>query len=380
MEQSSMPDSQNPLRVGIVMAGGAGERFWPLSRQDRPKQLLRLTDPDRSMLEQAVENVRPLIAPENVFLVTSRALVEPIRRASTGIPPENILGEPCRRNTSGCLAFAAAHILTRYDASAEAVVMAVVTSDHRIKEVDLFRHTVSTILDAVENEGVLGVIGIKPDRPETGYGYIEIAAAAEPLPHCAPESPVYPVARFREKPNRQIAEGFLAAGRCFWNSGMFFWRLSSFIREAEKASPALARSIDEMTHALRRSQPERMTAVFESLDNLPIDIALLERSERVVVAPGDFTWEDVGSWEALHRTYPRDANGNVAVGDPILIDARDCVVYNENGLEKSAVAAVGVRGLAIIVTRDGVLVAPRGEAEDIKRVVAELRRRGATQL
>ncbi len=375
-----MAEDKKQIRVGIIMAGGSGQRFWPLSRCCKPKQLLPLTDPKLSMLEVAAQLVEPLIPPEQLFVVTSKDLVEPIRNAETGIPPENILGEPDRRNTAGCLSFVAVHLLQRFDAAPEDITMAVVTADHRIGKPEAYRSCLRAAIETAEREPSLGVIGMQPDRPETGYGYVEVPEGAEPASGSSAEHPVYPVSRFREKPNRDMAERLLATGRCYWNSGMFFWRLSTFLSELAEASPALFQAVQEMSEAAKAGDTERLESVFLGLGGQPIDIALLERSSNVVMTPGAFSWEDVGSWDALHRMLTADEDGNVSVGEPVLVDARDCLVYNQTGSDKTAVAVVGVEGLAVVVTDDGILVTPRERSQDVKRAVAELRKRGAKQL
>ncbi|MCX7016135.1 MAG: sugar phosphate nucleotidyltransferase [Candidatus Sumerlaeota bacterium] len=375
-----MASTSKFTRVAIIMAGGAGERFWPLSRRERPKQLLALTHPTRSMLEEAARLVEPVIPPDRVYVVTSRELVDLIRKGQSVIPPENVLCEPARRNTSGCLVFAAAHFMARMDVAPESIVMAVVTADHRIGDAKAYRATIRTALAMAEQHATLGVVGIAPTRPETGYGYIEIPVGAKPLAGSADGLPTYPVIRFREKPSREQAERLIETGRCFWNSGMFFWRLSTFLSEAERASPDLAWPTRELADAMRRGDERHVQTIFESMEDQPIDIALLERAQRVVMTRSSFPWDDVGSWDALHRAHPCDEKGNVAIGGPVLLDAEDCLVYNEAGAEQMAVAVIGVEGLVVVATRDGVLVVPRERAQDVKRAVGMLHERGAKQL
>lgn len=372
-----------PLRIAIIMAGGAGERFWPLSRRTRPKQLLRLTRVDQSMLEEAVERIAPIVAREHIYVVTARHLVEPIREAATGLPPENIIGEPCKRNTAGCLVYAAAVVQRRHGDEGRPITMAVLTADHRIGEADLFRTTVETALAAAEQHGALVTLGIEPTRAETGYGYIEVAEGANPcaLEGAQPGAPeVYAVQHFREKPDAPTAESYAASGRHFWNSGMFFWTMEAFLRELEQATPAHAEAVRTIAEALAAGDDDAADRLFAALNDISIDYALLERARRVLVVRARFPWDDVGALDALARCLPADEAGNVAVGDPLLIDTRNCMVYNEPGAEAIAVAAVGVEGLTIVVTRDGVLVMPRDRAQDVRSVVSELRRRGAPQL
>lgn len=368
-------------RIAVIMAGGSGERFWPLSRRERPKQLLRLTDPERSMLEEAVERIAPLIAPERVIIATAKHLVEPIRAALAGqLPAENVIGEPCKRNTAGCLAFAAAHALQRFGGDPSKISMAVLTADHSIGQPARFRETVARALDCAEAHGALATIGVTPTRPETGYGYIEVPEGAEPLSGSDSGLPVLPVACFREKPDRPTAEQFVASGRFFWNSGMFFWGLETFLDQLGKSTPAHAEATRAMQSALEATDEAKVCEVFESLEDISIDYALLERADQVIVARADFPWDDVGALDALARNFPADAAGNVSFGDPLMIDTKDCIVYNEPGTEAMAVATVGVEGLAVVVTRDGVLVLPKDRAQDVKQIVTTLKAQGSEKI
>ncbi len=370
------------LRVCVIMAGGAGERFWPVSRRLRPKQLLNLTSPDHTLLEESIDRILPLIPPERIWIATARSLVEPIRQARTGVPDRNVIGEPCKRNTAGCLAYAAACLLARYpDRVPEGLSMAVLTADHRIDPAQQFRRTVEAALEAAERDGALVTIGVVPTRAETGFGYIEVPQDAAPLAGPARGlPPVYPVARFREKPDPATAEEYVRAGRFLWNSGMFFWRLDRFMAELGAASPAHAEAIPVMVGALKADDEPAAEQVFERLPDISVDFALMEKAERVATARAEFHWDDVGAWDALNRGWPRDAAGNVTRGDPVLVDAHNCIVYNDPGAARTAVAAIGVEDLIIVVTNDGVLVTPKGRAQDVKQAVAELKARGAEQV
>lgn len=366
------------IRVGIIMAGGSGERFWPLSRRLRPKQLLCLTTPGQTLLEEAVSRIAPLVAPENVYVVTGRHLVEPIGDANTGVPRENIIAEPCKRNTSGALAYAAAFVMARYETSPENITMAITTADHEIGHAERFQKTVAATLEVVERDTVLATLGVVPTRPETGYGYIQIAQDAPSLSDGY--AAIYPVTAFHEKPNREMAEDFVASGRYFWNSGMFFWRVSAFLDELDTVQPALADATRGMAHAMNAGDDLGVHQIFEELEDISIDYALMERASRVVMARAEFPWDDIGAWPALDRTMTRDAQGNVGVGEPVLIDCEDCIVYNEPGGQNVAVGVVGCEDLIVVVTSDGILVAPKERAQDVRRIVAELKARGSEQV
>lgn len=361
------------------MAGGSGERFWPLSRKLRPKQLLNLTSPDHSLLAEAVSRLLPVIPAARVLIVTGAHLVQPIRAARVGVPDENVVAEPCKRNTAGCLAFAAALVCQRFGAAAE-VTMAVVTADHQIEDAARFQATVATALAAAEQHDALVTIGVRPTRPETGYGYIEFADSATSVAGGTPDIPVFPVVCFREKPDLATAQQFLSTGRFLWNSGMFFWRVSTFLAETAAANPQTARTIEALVQALRAGDPAQLAAMFATLPDISIDYALLEKARRVLAVRADFPWDDIGAWDALARTFPADAAGNVTAGNPVLVDTRNCIVYNEPGTAAMAVGVIGMENVAVIVAGDAILVVPKDRAQDVRAIVAELKKRGAAQL
>ncbi len=367
-------------RIAVIMAGGAGERFWPLSRKSRPKQLLKLTNPDESLLSEAVARLTSQIDPENVYVATGRNLQKSIQDAGLPIPDENILAEPCKRNTSGCLYFIAANVLARYGAEAGDVTMAVVTADHEIRDVPGFQRTIETALSAAENSDALVTIGILPSRPETGYGYIEMVVEGGPVAGSTEENAVFPVVRFVEKPDSESVRRFLATGHYLWNSGMFFWRVGTFMNELEKAQPEAEKIVRQMAEALKNGDQETVDELFASLPNISIDYALMERASQVLVAPGDFAWDDVGAWDALDRNFPQDEGGNVAIGDPVLVDVENSIVYNDPGEEKFAVSVIGVRDLVVVVSEDGILVVPKARAQDVKAAVRELKNRGSSKV
>ena len=297
-------------RFGIIMAGGAGERFWPLSRKDRPKQLLALAHPTESMLAQAVRRMSAVAPPERTFVITGGHLVEAIRAADTGLAPENIVAEPCKRNTSGALAWITAHIMAQYpDLPPNQLSLAVTTADHRIGDDALFQRTLTTALDAAEGHDALVVCGIVPGHPETGFGYIQASNPDNPLTEG--DIPVYTVKAFHEKPNRQKAEDFLAAGTYYWNSGMFFWTASAFLRELEDARPELGAAIVAMGKALAAGDTARAAQLFSGLDDISIDYALMEHARRVLMVKGAFPWGDLGLWTSLEDVHDKDARGKL---------------------------------------------------------------------
>lgn len=381
MEQRSETETAAaPSRAGVIMAGGAGERFWPLSRRLRPKQLLALTHPKKSMLAQAVSRLAPVVDPKHIYVVTGEQLIDPIRRACVGVPDANVIAEPCKRNTSGALAYVVARILADYGEAARTIDMAVTTADHLITNSDRFAEVAEAALEAAVAHDALATIGIVPTRPETGYGYIQTAGRPLPLPSGRANVPVYEVRAFHEKPNREQAEDFIASGLYFWNSGMFFWQIGTFLNELEAAQPILAQATLDMAEAVSAGEAARMRAIFEGLEDISIDYALMEHAKHVVMAQANFYWDDVGSWPALERALPHDAAGNVTVGDPLLLNCEECIIYNEAGQETIAVSVIGMDEVVVVVTRDAVLVAPKDCAQDVRHAVEELKRRNARQV
>ena len=382
-----MHDASKPLRVAIVMAGGSGERFWPLSRSTRPKQLLRLTGTSKTMLEEAVLRLAPLIAPQHIYVATGEHLVEPIRAANVGVPPENVIAEPCKRNTAGCLAYATAHLLTKYrpqlppDApeTQKDLSMAIVTADHLIKGDEAFALAVSAAMDAAEAENALVTIGIPPARPETGYGYIQAPEQKKPLEPYGPPD-IFPVTAFHEKPDTQTAEKFLASGRFYWNSGMFFWNGADFMREIEGAEPEYAAAIVKMALAMREGEQTRVREIFQALPPAPIDTVLMEKARKVLVVAAPFTWDDIGAWPALARTHRPDDARNLVIGESVAIDCADCIIYNESEPGSREVAVIGLNDVVVVACDDAVLVASKDRAQDVRDVVAELKKRGSTHV
>jgi len=362
-------------RIGVIMAGGVGERFWPVSRPDRPKQLLPLGPSSRTLLEDTVYRLGGLIERDRKTVVTSRALRDPV--AASGIPlePEQIIAEPMKRNTMGAVAWITAHVLGRMGLSADEATLAIIPADQYVGDVETFRADLGTALAAAEQLDALVTIGITPTRPETGYGYIEVADGQVDAPNVpGAEHKLRSVERFREKPNYETAQEFFASGRYLWNGGMFLWRVSTFMRELEHADPEIAELIGRMASALADGDDAEAERLFGDLPNLSVDYALMEHARRVLVVRAGFPWDDVGAWDAWRRVTECDSIGNATHGRPLLIDCKDCSVYNEPGQDDMFVAVIGMERVIVAVTHDGLLVAPLDRAQEVREVVRELAR------
>jgi mannose-1-phosphate guanylyltransferase len=258
------------------------------------------------------------------------------------------------------------------------LAVAVLTADHMIGAPDRFRATMQAALDLACAEDVLVTIGVPPARPETGYGYIEVA---EPIRPTDGVPPGRPVVCFREKPDLETARSYVASGRHLWNSGMFFWRVSTFLAGLEAHMPQLAAGYRDMLRAFEaKPGAPALAEVFGSLTDVSIDYGLMEKAKNVRVIPATFPWDDVGAWDALARSRARDAHGNVAPEEAILLDARDCIVHREGDGKERAIAVIGLSDVIVATTDDAVLVCHRDRAQDVRAVVAELKRRGRGHL
>lgn len=329
---------------GIVMAGGSGERFWPLSRPDLPKQLLKLSGSGKSLLEESLSRLAPVVGADHLYVSTSTRLVDPI--ADSGlIEPIRIIAEPCKRNTAGALVWTMAYLAAR---ESEPFLAAITTSDHAIGPNEAFQATVRTALELAEAQQALVTIGIVPTRAETGYGYIEISEGTQ-------------VRGFREKPDASTATAFLHAGNFLWNSGMFFWRSDAFAAELTHASPVHADVYQRLVEAFRAGDDS--VAIFEELPNVSIDYALMERAQHVQCVRSNFAWDDVGTWDALLRTVDADTEGNSVVGPVAAVDTSGSVLYNASNRK---VFVLGGRNIVVVVTDDEVLVADLERTQDVR--------------
>lgn len=359
-------------RRAVVMAGGSGERFWPLSRRLRPKQLLKLASPDRTLIRQTVDRVLPLVGSDGVVIATAPHLVDPVREELPHLPPHQVLAEPHKRNTAGCLVWVAAQMLADDPEARQHASMAVIAADHRITPDEAFQEVVDAALTVAEERGGIVTIGIRPSRAETGYGYIEVVPGGAFLGRSGVT--LHRVQRFREKPNLADAKHFVEQGGFLWNSGMFFWTLDTFLNELERAAPELYAAVPVIADHLRAGQSDAAADHFARLPSISIDYALMEKATDVYVAEATFDWDDVGSWDALDRSLHADEEGNVVQGESVAVDVQDCIIVNES--DRSVACLLGVRHLVVVVTDDAVLVCDKSESQQVRQIVEVLRERG----
>jgi mannose-1-phosphate guanylyltransferase len=348
------------------MAGGVGARFWPWSRAARPKQLLPLTGP-RSMLVETVERLRSVIPDEQVLVVTSQALAEAVAAELPRLPRANVLAEPVGRNTAPCIGWATREVLARDPDG----VCAVVAADHRISPVSAFRRDLRAALGVADRDRALVTFGIVPTHAATGYGYIEAGAAL------GAAAAARRVARFVEKPPLADARRYLRSGRYFWNSGMFAWRADVIDAEIRRCLPDLAGGLDELDRSRRRGAVAGRTLarIYPRLAGVSIDYGVLEHTDRAVVVPSGFQWNDIGSWEAIGELWARDRHGNASRGPLVAVDARDNIVASER-----MVAVLGMKDVVVVDSGDAVLVCPRQRCQDVRQVVDALAKAGRGDL
>jgi mannose-1-phosphate guanylyltransferase len=346
----------------IIMAGGSGTRFWPKSRRGRPKQLLRLAG-DATMLQQTVARIEPLVARDRILIITGADQAAETRAQLSNLPGENVIAEPAPRDTAPCVGLAAGLVAHR-DPSGTMIVM---PADHVIEPTEAFHRTVKAAVAVVADDPTaLVTFGIKPTRPETGYGYIECAALLETRNGI----PVYRVVQFREKPDKATAEAFLAAGRFAWNSGIFVWRAQTILDKIKTHRPQLSASLEPILRALGTpEQAATMARYFPGLERISIDKAVMERAADVLMVEVSYNWNDVGDWRALASLLEKDPAGNAIQGHVLARDTRNSIIVSDDG---GLVAALGVDDLVIVHSGKATLVAKRDQLDKLKAFVEGL--------
>jgi mannose-1-phosphate guanylyltransferase len=347
----------------LILAGGSGTRFWPASRQSRPKQLLPLLG-DRTLLRLTLDRLLPVVPATDVWVCTARELGEQVRRELPEVPIEQILLEPVGRNTAPAIAWS----LASMPAARRDDVVVSLHSDHWIEDEDSFRATLRAAVAAAAARDTVIALGVRPRWAETGYGYLEIDGQ---VAAGSTAGGLHRVLRFLEKPDASTAASFVADGRHLWNAGIFVFPGTTLLGHLRRFEPAIA---DGVTAAA--ADPERLDVIYPSLEAVPIDTAVMERLERLDTAVLDCGWSDLGSWEALAEILAAGQEGNQSRGRTVALDARDNLLWAEDGL----VAVLGVEGLAVVQSGNAVLVVPKERSQEVRRIVEELRRRGLADL
>jgi mannose-1-phosphate guanylyltransferase len=350
----------------MIMAGGGGTRFWPRSRQRHPKQFLTLSG-DRSLLQQAMDRLEALVPAERAWVITGEAYREETSRQLPDLPADHVVGEPCGRDTAPCVGLGAA-LVVRRDADA---VMIVTPADHVIEPVQEFRRAAAAAAAlAAEHPSALVTFGIPPTYPSVGYGYIQRGADLPPRQGVG----VYRVKKFEEKPTADRAEEFLMSGEYFWNSGIFVWRASAVLEELRRQQPALHDAVARIADAWQTPrQGEVLRREFEGLKRISIDYAVMEHAREVLVVKAPYRWDDVGSWLAVERMNPQDADGNTVLATHCGLKTSRCVIVGESG---RLITTIGVQDLLIVQDGDATLIADRRDEGAVKQLVELLKKKG----
>ncbi|MDI6776073.1 MAG: sugar phosphate nucleotidyltransferase [Syntrophales bacterium] len=358
-EKSNQQEERLPLMYAVIMAGGKGTRFWPRSRESKPKHLLDIIS-EKTIIQETVDRIRPLVPVENILIVTGRSHADELMRQLPEIPRENIIVEPVGRNTAPCIGLAALHIKKK----AGEDVMVVLPSDHLIADEERFLHTLVVAAKMAQQGDYLLTIGIKPTGPETGYGYIEQGD----LKATIGGEDIYEVRSVREKPSFELAKTFLEDGGFFWNSGMFIWKVSTILEAIKQWLPDLYRGLLHIESAVGTDREGDITEqVYREIVPISIDYGVMEKANDVLLLKGEFRWNDLGSWDALWEIADKDERGNVIWRREnfIGVDTRNSLIYSPQKL----VVLVGVEDLLVIETEDSLLICKRGSSQNVKTVV-----------
>ena len=345
--------------TALIMAGGRGERFWPRSRKNLPKQFLSLTGDGRTMIQLTVERILPLVDIEDIFIATNKDYKELVKKQLPKLPEENILCEPVGRNTAPCIGLGAVHIAKKY----EDALMFVLPSDHLIKYNSMFVNTLKEACKIAEENTNLVTLGITPDYPETGYGYIKFNPNES-------KGQAFIVDRFVEKPTLEVAKEYIETEEYLWNSGMFVWKVSSILKNIENFMPEVYTGLLRIQESIGTDNYEQiLEKEFISFRSESVDYGIMEKAEHIYTIPGTFGWDDVGSWLAVDRIRKSNEFGNVVSGNIITVNSKNCIIEGS----KKLIAAVGLEDLIVVDSEDAMLICEKQSAGDIKKVLENLK-------
>lgn len=349
---------------GVVMAGGSGVRFWPLSKEARPKQFLDICKHDK-MINLTIDRLKGVIAKEDLFVVTNEKQADALLQITEGrVEAAHVLKEPAARNTAACIGYAASELIHKYGDG----IMCILASDHYIEEEDTYRETLKKAIHLAETTDQLITIGIKATFPSTGYGYIKS--------HVSKDGDFRIVDEFVEKPQEEIARIYLESGEYVWNSGMFVWKASTILQKFRQLLPDVYDCIMQIGEAMGTpEEDEVLHRVYPRIPKISIDYGIMERTKGVLMVEGDFGWNDIGSWDALGTVRKADENGNILHGEHVIVNSKNCICYTDDKL----IAAVGVENLIIVESEGAILVCAKECAQYTKYVVEKLTEQGKTK-
>lgn len=349
-----MTKSDNHL---VIMAGGVGSRFWPMSTPEKPKQFIDVLGCGRTLLQLTADRFKGICLPENIWVVTSEQYAGIVREQLPDIPEENILKEPCRRNTAPCIAYVSWKIKAR-NPKANVVVT---PSDHVVMNVQEFQRVINSAMNFTKDSDAILTLGMKPTRPETGYGYIETDLRASSVTN----KEVFRVDSFKEKPDADTAQHYIEQNNYFWNAGIFVWNISTIVNAFRIYCPAIAKIFENLRlHFYTPQEQEAVNREFPNCENISVDYAILEKAEEIFVFPADFGWSDLGTWGALYEQMPQDLNKNVCIGENIqLYDTRNCIIHTA---QEKKVVVMGLDGFIVAEKDNALLICKASEEQKIK--------------
>ena len=349
---------------GVIMAGGGGTRFWPLSRKETPKQLLNLSGKE-IMVNETIDRLSQVAAKDNIFIVTNASQVKKMQEVTDGrILKEHILSEPSARNTAACVGYAAIKIAKTYGDG----IMVITPSDAYIKNNKEYANVLRKAIKEAADTSNLVTIGITPTFPATGYGYIHFEKS---------EAEVKKVLQFVEKPNLETAKNYVSTGEYVWNSGIFVWKASVILNKFKELLPDIYADLEKIAKSFGTEYEEKtLNEVYPSIRSISIDYGIMEKSNDIKVVPGEFGWNDVGSWDMLGILHESDCDGNITVGNTLSIDTNNSIIYSSGKL----VATVGIDNLIVVETPDAIMVCPKDKAQDVKKIVDKLKEQKKEEL
>lgn len=349
----------------VIMAGGVGSRFWPRSKERKPKQLIRIFG-GNTMIQDTVYRLDGLVKKENIIIITNKIQKMRVKEQLPEIPEENIIDEPFGKNTAACIGLASVLVKSK---NPDAVIITL-PSDHLIKDEEQFKNCLTTAANYAYKSGGLVTIGITPNRPETGYGYIQFDEEGI-------EKSIYKVLTFAEKPNLATARRFIESGDFLWNSGIFIWRVDSILKEIKKYLPDLSDGLEKIEASIGTTEFEKqLVQVYGQLKSISIDYGVMEKSDNVYLTKADFYWNDVGNWEAVYEISEKNEDGNSIVGDVYAQNTFGSYLFSP----RKFTAAIGVENLIIINTNEALLVCHRNNAQDVRQIVDYLKMNKRTDL
>lgn len=350
---------------GVIMAGGGGTRFWPISRQAKPKQLLNLSGKE-IMVNEAADRLAKTADMNDIFIVTNKTQAAAMKEVTKGrIREDHILAEPSARNTAACIGYAAMEIIKKYGDG----IMVITPSDAFIKDENEFTNILSKAVKEAESTEHLVTVGITPTFPSTGYGYIKYDTTSE--------GDVKKVQEFKEKPDLETAKVYVASGSYAWNSGMFIWKASVILKNFEKFLPEIYADIVKIGEAMGTpSEYDVIQEVYPQIQSISVDYGIMEQSDEVMVVPGEFGWNDVASFDMLKIMHDEDAENNIVVGNCVNIDTKNSVVYSSSG---RLVTTLGLDNIVVVETADSIMVCSKDRVQDVKKIVDELKGQGKTE-